>query len=95
MGEVFLCPECDDVVDIRPQTKKGFVVLNRETARSKDQWVFAHVRCAKAARRAAKQAATPIDAAEGKRLLHQMLGRTTEATKGAISKKGMSNPKGR
>ena len=83
MPEVFLCPECDDVVDVRPTTKKGYVVMNRDTARGRDQWIYAHVRCAKAARRAARR--TPLDgldAATGKRLLRRMLGQSDQGTSG-------------
>lgn len=82
MAEVFLCPECDDVVDVRPKTKKEYVVRNCDTARSRDQWLYVHVRCEKAARRAAKKR-TPLDgldAATGKRLLQAMFGQAATPT---------------
>ena len=43
MGEVFLCPECRQPVDLR----KRYVVTNRAAARTKHNRVFAHVNCVK------------------------------------------------
>lgn len=41
MGEVLLCQECRQPVDL----KKKYVVTNRATARTKGNRVYAHLSC--------------------------------------------------
>jgi hypothetical protein len=42
LPEIFLCPECRKRVDLQDEE---YVIPNRATAKSKAQWIYAHVAC--------------------------------------------------
>ena len=45
MPEVHPCQQCRKAVDIREAGKQRYVIPNKATARSREQWVYSHYRC--------------------------------------------------
>ena len=65
MGEIFLCQECHQRVDLATDE---YVVSNKATARTKSQWVYSHAKCVED-----REPFTKKTHAEMEEVLHRML----------------------